>query len=308
MENQDISRPCLFVQTQRDFVDLVEMLRAQKCFALDTESNSFHAYREQVCLMQLSTWDQDYAVDPFVVDVRPLGQLLEDPEIEIVIHAADYDIRCLQRDYNFRMTRLFDTMLAAKLLGRVELSLVALVRDYFGVGLLKSFQRSDWGRRPLSDDQLEYAYTDTRYLLPLKEKLFREIVQEGLEVEANTVFKKQAGCKFRPKLFDVHGYRKLKGFRNLHPQEKEIVKALYLLREDCARSSNLPPFKVFSNEAMIELAKNRPVSCGELKRIKGIGNVIIHRYGDSISSTVSRVLGNFRAAKENVSDILTNRN
>lgn len=292
MKNQDISRPCLFVQVQRDFVDLLGMLRAQKCFALDTESNSFHAYREQVCLMQLSTWDQDYAIDPFVVDVRPLGQLLEDPEIEIVVHAADYDIRCLQRDYGFRINRLFDTMLAAKLLGRAEVSLVALVRDYFGVGLIKALQRSDWGRRPLSDDQLKYAYTDTRYLLPLKDKLYQEIVQKGLETEANTIFKKQAGCEFRPKSFDIHGYRKLKGFRSLNFQEKEIAKAIYLLREDCARLSNLPPFKVFSSETVIELAKRRPMNCEELKRVKGMGNVTIHRYGESIVLTVSRILSN----------------
>ena len=149
---------------------LVEALSAEPVLALDTESNSFHVYRERVCLLQLSTRAQDWVVDPLAVDVRPLGQVLCDGR-DTVLHGADYDVRCLKREYGWRLPRLFDTMAAARRLGRPGLGLSALVEAHFGVRLSKTFQRSDWGRRPLSRDQLAYASLDTRYLLPLYDLL-----------------------------------------------------------------------------------------------------------------------------------------
>ena len=139
---------------------LVARLRDEAVIAFDTESNSFHVYRERVCLLQVSTRTGDWVVDPLAVDPAPLGEVLCDGR-ETVLHGADYDVRCLHREWGWRLPRLFDTMAAARRLGRVGLGLSALVEQQFGVRLSKSFQRADWGRRPLSADQLTYAAFDT---------------------------------------------------------------------------------------------------------------------------------------------------
>ena len=105
---------------------LTGALAAEPVIAVDTESNSFHVYRERVCLIQLSTRTQDYVVDPLAVDVKPLGEVICDGR-ETVFHGADYDVRCLRREYGWQLPRLFDTMAAARRLGRAGLGLSALV-------------------------------------------------------------------------------------------------------------------------------------------------------------------------------------
>src|SRR5918911_1345281 len=151
---------------------LARALAAEPAVALDTESNSFHVYRERVCLIQISTRSADYVVDPLAIDPRPLGVVLASAGA-VVLHGADYDVRCLKREYGFTLPRLFDTMAAARRLGREALGLSALVEQHFGVKLSKDFQRSDWGRRPLTAEQLSYAALDTHFLLPLYDLLLR---------------------------------------------------------------------------------------------------------------------------------------
>src|SRR5512138_1483490 len=135
---------------------LARRLAAEPVLAVDTESNSFHVYRERICLVQISTRDEDFIVDPLAVDLAPLGAVLCDGR-ETVLHGADYDVRCMKREWGWRLPRLFDTMAAARRLGRTGLGLSALVEAQFGVRLSKAHQRSDWGRRPLTPEQVAYA-------------------------------------------------------------------------------------------------------------------------------------------------------
>lgn len=153
---------------------LAERVRAEPIVAFDTESNSFHVYRERICLLQVSTRSENFIVDPFAVDVAPLGRVLCDGR-EVVLHGADYDVRCLKREWGWAFPRLFDTMAAARRLGRPGLGLSALVESHFGVRLSKSSQRSDWGRRPLTREQIAYAALDTHFLLPLRDALAGEL-------------------------------------------------------------------------------------------------------------------------------------
>ncbi|MGI5864634.1 MAG: ribonuclease D [Myxococcales bacterium] len=287
------ARPCHFIDTEDAFCRLLGPLEREPAIAVDTESNSFHAYFEKVCLIQLSTEEADYAVDPLRVDVRPLGKLLADPAVEVVFHAADFDIRGLKRDYGMKFTRLFDTMLAAKLLGYPKMSLAVLVRRHFGMTLEKEHQRSDWGQRPLSAAQLEYAYKDTRYLLALRNVLRAELERAGRVAEAERIFKRQASCEPRKKRFDKEGFRRLRGFAALDRAQRELARALYLLREERARSVDRPPFKVFGDEAIIELARLRPRSEDELLQVRGIGARTVQRHGQAIL----RALGKSPAAQ-----------
>jgi ribonuclease D len=264
---------------------LVERLRPEPVVALDTESNSFHVYRERVCLLQLSTRTGDWIVDPLAVDPRPLGAVLCDGR-ETVLHGADYDVRCLRREYGWRLPRLFDTMAAARRLGRVGLGLSALVEQQFGVRLSKSFQRADWGRRPLSREQLTYAALDTHYLLRIYDALAEELARRGTLEEARKEFDRIASAEPRERVFDAEGWRRLKGARELEPPGRAVLRALWIAREEAARTADRPPFKVLGEAAMVEIARRRPADDGALGQIVGVTPSVLRRMGAAIRAAI----------------------
>jgi ribonuclease D len=264
---------------------LLGILRAETVVALDSESNSFHAYRERVCLLQISTRHGDWVVDPLAVDVRPLGGVLCDGR-ETVLHGADYDVRCLAREYGWRFPRLFDTMVAARRLGAPGLGLSALVEAHFGVRLSKAHQRSDWGRRPLTPEQLVYAAFDTHYLLPLRDRLAGEIEARGLDAAARAEFARIAGAEPRERVFDPEGWRRIRGARELDPSGAAVLRALFVAREARARALDRPPFKVLADPTMVELARKRPASREALRAIPGVTESVLRRMGDAIASAL----------------------
>jgi ribonuclease D len=264
---------------------LVDELSAEDVVAFDTESNSFHVYRERVCLLQLSTPRFDAVVDPLAVDPRPLGAVLASRR-ELVLHGADYDVRCLKREYGWALPNLFDTMLAAKRLGREQLGLAALVDAHFGVKLSKDFQRSDWGHRPLSRAQLRYAALDTRYLLPIHAALSAELAARGLLDEARREFARVAGVEPRPKVFDPESWRKLRGARDLDREGKAILRALWIAREERASALDRPPFKVLPEQAMLELARRKPEREDDLAGIPGLTPSVLRRMGAALFTAV----------------------
>jgi len=265
---------------------LVAELRSEPILALDSESNSFHVYRERVCLLQLSTRHADVVVDPLAVDPRPLGEVLCDGR-EVVLHGADYDVRCLHREYGWRMPRLFDTMAAARRLGRTGVGLAALVEARFGVRLSKSFQRSDWGRRPLAADQLAYAALDTHFLLELRDELSGELERTGKLEEARKEFERIAGVEFRERVFDPEAWRRMRGARDLDPRGRAVLRALFLAREERARALDRPPFKVLGDEALLEVAKRRPRTVEELATVRGVTPPVLRKLGEAMLRAVS---------------------
>jgi ribonuclease D len=265
--------------------ELVDELRAEAVVALDTESNSFHAYRERICLLQISTPRRDVVVDPFAVDVRPLGPVLSS-RAEIVLHGADYDVRCLKREFGWRLANLFDTMAAARRLGRTQLGLAALVESQFGVRLSKDFQRSDWGQRPLSQAQLRYAALDTRFLLPIHQALSRELAARGLAAEVREEFARIAAVEPRPKAFDPEGWRKMRGSRELDLAGKRILRALWISREERASALDRPPFKVLPEQAMLEIARRKPTSVDALQGIPGLTPTVLRRMGEGLPAAL----------------------
>jgi ribonuclease D len=264
---------------------LVERLRAEPVVALDTESNSFHVYRERVCLLQLSTRTGDWIVDPLAVDPRPLGAVLCDGR-ETVLHGADYDVRCLSREYGWRLPRLFDTMAAARRLGRTGLGLSALVEHQFGVRLSKSFQRADWGHRPLTREQLTYAALDTHYLLPLYDTLAAELTSRGALDEARKEFDRIASAVPRERVFDTEGWRRLKGARELDAPGRTVLRALWIAREEAARAADRPPFKVLGEATMVDIARRRPADEDALGRIVGVTPSVLRRMGAAIRAAL----------------------
>lgn len=275
----------VLVHDAAGLAELTARLAGESAIALDTESNSFHVYRERVCLIQISTRSGDWLVDPVAVDPRPLGPVLAAGR-ELVLHGADYDVRCLKREYGFTLPGLFDTMVAARRLGRAELGLSALVARHFGVLLAKTHQRSDWGRRPLTTEQMSYAALDTHFLLPLYDLMASELRQRGLTDDARREFQRVAAVEPRPKVFDPEGWRRMKGAQELDAGGRAILRALWIAREGRASELDRPPFKVMPEQTMVEVARRRPRSEGELLRISGVTPVVLRRMGDAALAAI----------------------
>ncbi len=268
---------------------LVERIAEEPVVALDTESNSFHVYRERICLLQISTRAENFIVDPLAVDAAALGAVLCDGR-ETVLHGADYDVRCLKREYGWALPRLFDTMAAARRLGQPGLGLSALVEAHFGVRLSKANQRSDWGRRPLSREQIAYAALDTHFLLPLYDVLAGELAARGALDEARREFRRIAAVEPRERVFDAEGWRRLKGAQALDEAGRDALRALWLAREEQAKAADRPPFKVLAEPTMVDIARRRPRSEDDLERIPGVTPSVMRRLGAVILAAVAAPL------------------
>ncbi|MEP6604409.1 MAG: ribonuclease D, partial [Spartobacteria bacterium] len=154
--------------------ELLSHIEPVERVAIDTEADSLHCYREKLCLLQVSVPGGNFIVDPLSdVDLAPLRGAFEPKEI--ILHGSDYDLRLLRRSMDFSPRRIFDTVIAARLLGIREFSLAALVKRYFDIELTKGSQKANWAKRPLPPRMLEYAINDTRFLLEMAEKLEAEL-------------------------------------------------------------------------------------------------------------------------------------
>jgi ribonuclease D len=170
--------PPVWVDRQPLFDRMIKDLSVQPRIAVDTESNSLHAYREQVCLIQFSTPKTDYILDPFVFnDLSALEPLFSNPGQEKIFHAAEYDLICLTRDFGFTFANLFDTMYAARVLAYPLVGLDNMLSEKLRITIDKRHQKADWGARPLTPSQIDYARLDTHYLFQLRDILEKELIE-----------------------------------------------------------------------------------------------------------------------------------
>lgn len=286
--------PAVYIDTDVDLTALIDSLAYESLVAIDTESNSLHAYQERVCLIQLSSRSRDAIIDPLrIADMRPLGNLLSNPQIEKVFHAAEYDLMCLKRDFGFQIVNLFDTMIAARICGYKQMGLNHLLALHFEVQIDKSHQKDNWGDRPLSTESLRYAQMDTHYLPLLRDRLREELIQRKHLAEAEENFREL--CIVTPahdgRSFDPDGYWKIGNPQHLNMTEMGILRELYLLRENSAMRQDTPPFKVMSNQTLIELAREQPGTIDDLTGIIGMTPLQIRRYGKEIILAVRRGRG-----------------
>jgi ribonuclease D len=276
---------------------MLRELHAQPAVAVDTESNSMHAYRERVCLIQFSIPGQDYIVDPLAVpDLTPLQPLFNDSEIEKVFHAAEYDLICLWRDFGCKVRCLFDTMMAARALGWEQVGLAAILSKQFSVSLSKRFQRADWGKRPLSEAQLAYAQLDTRYLLKLRSCQAVDLRSRGQWPEVCEEFERVARSSASSRA-DVaaerqgaEGFWRIKGARQLRDRECAVLREIYQYRESVAERQDHPPFRVMGDATLLALAERSPRDKRALKGIVGMTGGQIQRHGNEILQAVRRGL------------------
>lgn len=251
--------PPTLIDTPRAFDEMLTALAEEPILALDTESDSLYRYFYKVCLIQISTPGNDYIVDPLrLTDLAPLGDLLADPAVEKIFHAAENDVLLLKRDFGFAFANVFDTMLAARILGWPQVGLAAVLKQHFDVTLDKRAQLTDWGHRPLSVAQLSYARLDTHYLFALCQRLTSELRTRRRWREAQEAFAALPQITYVEKPFDPDGFWRMRGARDLYPHELAVLRELYLWRDEQARRLDRPPFKVLGDSVLIRLTQQQP--------------------------------------------------
>jgi len=275
--------------------ELCHVLSREAFVGVDTESNSLHAYRERVCLIQFSIPEGDFLVDPLEVpDLSPLGSIFANPQVEKVFHAAEYDLVCLKRDYGFEFASLFDTMVAASILGRNEVGLGNMLEAELGVQIDKRYQRANWGQRPLPPHLVNYAQQDTHYLISLRRRLQAELVDKERWELAQEDFGRL--CLVSPRPND-NGENKrnaacwrLNGASALTPQQAAVLSELCRYRDQVAQVLDRPLFKVFHDATLVEIARACPHSIRQLSKLPGMSPGQIRRHGSALLQAVQRGL------------------
>jgi ribonuclease D len=258
--------------------------------ALDTEGASFHRYVDRIYLLQLSTRNRDAIIDPLPTgDLHSLGAMLQSPDVQVVFHDADYDLRLLDQDYGWHINNIFDTRVAAQLLGYTSFGLAALLERFFDVKLDKKHQRADWSMRPLTPDMLDYAAQDTRFLLALKDELSSELERAGRAGWAREEFALLEGTKW-PGDDASLAYLKLKGARDLSRRELAVLRELVPWRDDIAGQMDRATFRVIGNEQLLDISRTQPTSREALAKIKGMPRGILESRHGAILDAVRRGL------------------
>jgi ribonuclease D len=271
---------------------VADTLAEVRLFAADTEAAGYHRYHDRICLLQISTRDETFLVDTLALEeLRPLEPIFASPEHEVILHDADYDLRLLARDYGIRIGGLFDTKLAAQLLGEPAIGLGALVEKYTGTKLDKKHQRADWAQRPLPPGMLAYAAEDTRHLPELRDRLKAALEAAGRLAWAEEEFSLREHARWEPEQDDDDsGYLRIRNTRDLTPRQMAALRELYEWREEQAQRRDVATFRVVGNEVLIAAARALPGDIRELSRAPGVPGSIADRHGSDMVAAVQRAV------------------
>ncbi len=241
------------ISTAPALAALISDLAGFDPIAVDTEADSLHCYFEKLCLIQISFGHQDLLVDPLAgLDLGPLFQLFSTKRL--ILHGADYDLRLMRRTGFSEPRAVFDTMIAARLTGHVEFSLAALVKQHFGIELVKGSQKANWARRPLSDQMEAYARNDTHFLIELAGILEARLRELGRWEWFEQSCTKAVAMARIDKERDVDAAWRITGSSDLQERAAALLRALWLWRDAEARSADRPAFHILQNDKLIEAA------------------------------------------------------
>ena len=258
------------VSVKSHLAEVVDSISRMPRVAVDIESNGFFRYHERVCLVQLVSAETAFLVDPLAIDdLRPLGDLLGDRSVEKVFHAADYDLRSLDRDWGFRVNNLFDTSIAAAFVGSKQLGLQSVVKEHVGVELPKrrKLQRSDWTMRPLGSEALRYAADDVLYLLHVRDALSARLKKLSRLAWVKEEFTRLENVSHTPPDRES-AFLSIKGSRDLDGMGLAILRSLFQFREQQASRLDRPFFKVIPDSVLVKLSSDPEA---DLSTVKGLG-------------------------------------
>lgn len=243
--------------------------------AVDIEcENNLHHYGTYISLIQISTKKGSWVIDVLKLkEIKPLMRVLEDPKVEKIFHDVSFDFRILLSKYGVQPKPLFDTQIAALLLGKKEVGLGALLKEYFGLEKEAKFQMADWTKRPLSPEMLNYAVTDTLHLIPLRDRLRKELQEKG----RYEWFKQEcAYVESKGVPYQEGDFSDLKGYALLTDQQRAILKRLFFVRDALAREADRPVHFIFSNKRLLEFVEHPP-SLDQLRRLTGVHHLVRQR-------------------------------
>ncbi len=283
-----VLQPPVWVDKPNVFKQMVADLDSQTRVAVDTESNSLHAYREQVCLIQFSTRKTDYVVDPLAFDdLSSLDPIFSNPKMEKIFHAAEYDLICLRRDFGFQFSNLFDTMHAARVLGYQFVGLDNLLAEKFQFEMDKRHQKADWAMRPLTPAQLDYARLDTHFLFDLRDVLEGELKERNRLEIAREDFVRACKVDLREEKVNGSSWKRFSMRKDISPRELTILSELCISRDRIAERMNRPVFKVISDTILMDIARNLPEKDVDLAGL-GLSPKQIRLWGSEVLEAVKR--------------------
>ncbi len=265
------------IETQAQLDELVDRLARLPELAFDCEMDSMYAYRTSLCLVQVGWEGGEALIDALAdLDRRGLGALLADRAIRKVFHGGENDIGLLRAHWGFEFENIFDTMAASQVLGHDGVGLQALLARHFGVHVSKKFQKADWRVRPLPKEQAEYAKMDVRYLLPLRAILAERLRELRREDEAASEFRRIARARIEDRPFDPDNWVRIKGARELPPERRGTLRAVFVARDEIARELDRAPYRVLNESCLVDLARAQPGSLAELRRTVPLGRNLHH--------------------------------
>ncbi|MCU0304790.1 MAG: HRDC domain-containing protein [Thermoanaerobaculales bacterium] len=274
-----------WVETSEGVEDVVAAIAGSRAIALDTEADSLHSYFHKTCLIQVTAGEASFVIDPLALPadaLAPLWRPVEDPGVEVLMHGADYDLRVLDRDYGVHIRGLLDTQIMAQLLGEPKTGLAALLDKELGITIDKRHQRADWGRRPLTPDQIAYAASDTANLAPLAARLRARLEALGRWSWAVEDCRRLEAVRHQPAEPDPLAFERIKGVRALRGVARDRAFSLFEWREGEAQRLDTPPFKVLGNATLIALADRPPAGRAELGKVDGLGPRFLRRWGNDV--------------------------
>ena len=274
-----VERKFHFVDSQDALKAVVPLLENVERIAVDAEMSGMYSYRTQVCLVQFATATDEIVIDAWQVrDLTPVQGILENPEVRCILHGSVHDVRCMKADFDIAILGLFDTYIAAQLIGLEKLGLSSLVAERFNVEMDKKYQKMDWRKRPLSDAQIEYVRRDVQYLMPLADQLIAELQDKDLVEEANIEFVRVQGLDPQPQGYTSVDWLRVSGRRDLDPGEQAQLRELWLLRDRLAQEYDQPPGRLVRDATLIDLVKQRPRSRAALQDFKGFPKKLAARH------------------------------
>lgn len=247
-------------------MSLCNHLSQQSQLAVDLEGDSLHHFKEKLCLMQISDAEEDYIVDLIAIsDFTPMKQILENPSILKVMHGADYDVVSLKRDYDAVICNLFDTGIAAQFLNYSKIGLANLIEKHFGLVLEKQYQKHDWSRRPLLEEHISYARSDTHFLLSLYEILTRSLTKVDLLAAALEESAYLTEREWNGRQYDGLDFMRVKKAHHLSSDGLRVLRALFNKRDDLAEQRDSPVFHYAPDGAIWAIANACPETGLELE-------------------------------------------
>ena len=276
-----------YISEQAEWDAVAAELKASPRLALDTERNGRYAYRERICLIQMSDGNHTFLLDPLVVrDLSALGDILRDESVIKAIHGSEEDIRYLHTDFGFSISGLFDTGMAARFLGVQRPNLGAVLEEFCGVAIPKNrqLQLSHWGLRPLSKAALDYAASDVHHLLTLVDELDYRLAKSGRQDWVQEECQRISALRHPPEEPLDTAYRRVKGWEALNPREMAVLREVYAFRDGKACLWDMPIHQAASNDELLALAQ-----CdGMLER--GMGGMLAKRCSGELLDAIRRGL------------------